>query len=65
VFDLDMHFWVSLIGTHAERGASTKLEIAEDLAKHSSLSRRQAIRLLDALIGAGKIRTQSGRITLA
>jgi hypothetical protein len=58
----DVHYWVSVIGTAADRGDMTRAEVANCLAGSSSLSVAAANKLIGVLIAGRKIAVKRGKV---
>jgi polyhydroxyalkanoate synthesis regulator phasin len=55
MYEIDMHFWVSCVGTAADKGSYTVAALVKELVRDTSLSASQARQLIQALRDGGKI----------
>jgi hypothetical protein len=62
VFNVDLHFYASYIGTETARGDRTQKQVVEGLAACTSLNLSQAAGYVKAFKSAGKIKIKRGKL---
>jgi len=55
ILTLDVHFYVSVVGTECEKGNNSRGHLINELVKLTSLNEQKANQFLDAMIEAEKL----------
>jgi len=54
-FAIDIHFWISLIGSECDKGLGNRDHLVEKLVRNTSLKTDEANEILDEMVKQGKL----------